>query len=335
VLIADLGRTYLSEEVADALYLPKTPGAPVDFNNQILTNVADPAASHDVATKGYVDTAGANITAGTGLLKSGNVLSLNPFGPGDNSTGFKTTTDAFGRVKTLAGLASGDVTGALGYTPVNKAGDVMGGGLLVGGTLTFGKTRSNVTSATGTTFTAAQLLGGLIFRSGPAVAVNDTIDSAANIIAAITGAKVGTTFEVDIVNTTTQRITLVTGVGITIDADGIQFLQPKTMTRVLGVVTNLGSPAVTIYGLSAGVNYPVANINGQFITANGGLSLNGSTVWTQATLTNVTQLANNAGYVSAVDTIQDGGTPGANVIGVSLVKSGGTIQLHFQTQTVG
>ena len=46
----------------------------------------------------------------------------------------KVTVDAKGRVTTGAAIVSSDVTTALGYTPVNKAGDSMSGNLAMGGT---------------------------------------------------------------------------------------------------------------------------------------------------------------------------------------------------------
>ncbi len=52
---------------------------------------------------------------------------------GTAGTYFKITTDAQGRVTSGSNLASGDITTALGYTPVNKAGDTMGGALSMGG----------------------------------------------------------------------------------------------------------------------------------------------------------------------------------------------------------
>lgn len=48
----------------------------------------------------------------------------------------KVTVDAKGRVTTGASLASSDVTGALGYTPANKAGDSFTGSISVSGSIT-------------------------------------------------------------------------------------------------------------------------------------------------------------------------------------------------------
>ena len=48
----------------------------------------------------------------------------------------KVTVDAKGRVTTGASLASADITGALGYTPANKAGESFTGSISVTGTIT-------------------------------------------------------------------------------------------------------------------------------------------------------------------------------------------------------
>ena len=48
----------------------------------------------------------------------------------------KVTVDAKGRVTASASIASADVTGALGYTPANKAGDSFTGSISVTGTIT-------------------------------------------------------------------------------------------------------------------------------------------------------------------------------------------------------
>ena len=83
------------------------------------------------------------ITAGNGLTKSGNTLSVNPtarlaFTGGllDLATSgvtagsyAKVTVDAYGRVTAGTTLGLSDVTTGLGYTPVNKVGDTMTGSL--------------------------------------------------------------------------------------------------------------------------------------------------------------------------------------------------------------
>ncbi len=83
------------------------------------------------------------ITAGNGLTKSGNTLSVNPtarltftgglldLAASGVTTGSyaKITVDAYGRVTAGTTLGLSDVTTGLGYTPVNKVGDTMTGSL--------------------------------------------------------------------------------------------------------------------------------------------------------------------------------------------------------------
>ena len=51
-------------------------------------------------------------------------------------TYLKVTVDAKGRVTAGTSMASGDVTGALGFTPANKAGDSFTGSISVSGSIT-------------------------------------------------------------------------------------------------------------------------------------------------------------------------------------------------------
>ena len=81
----------------------------------VCTTIPDATAS----SKGIMQVgAGLSVASGTVSLTSGVVT------PG---TYPKVTVDTYGRVTAGAALASGDVTTALGFTPVNKAGDVMTG----------------------------------------------------------------------------------------------------------------------------------------------------------------------------------------------------------------
>lgn len=78
--------------------------------------------------RALVADAGAAYTAGTGLTLTGNAFSITPSGV-TAGTYTKVTVDATGRVTTGLALATADVTNALGYTPLNKAGDKMLGAL--------------------------------------------------------------------------------------------------------------------------------------------------------------------------------------------------------------
>ena len=72
------------------------------------------------------------VTNGTGV---GGAPTFNLATAGTPVTGFfgQVTTDTFGRVTATAAATAANITTALGYTPVNKAGDTMGGILNLGG----------------------------------------------------------------------------------------------------------------------------------------------------------------------------------------------------------
>jgi hypothetical protein len=74
-----------------------------------------------------------NITLTNGDGVAGNpVVNLETVGTPVAAFFGRFTTDAFGRVTATAAATSGDITTALGYTPVNKAGDTMTGSLSMG-----------------------------------------------------------------------------------------------------------------------------------------------------------------------------------------------------------
>ena len=76
----------------------------------------------------------AGVTAGTGVSVSttGNIATVNLATAGTAGTYAKVTTDAYGRVTAGTTLVSSDVTSSLGFTPLNKAGDTMGGAINLG-----------------------------------------------------------------------------------------------------------------------------------------------------------------------------------------------------------
>lgn len=109
-------------------------------------------------------------------------------------------------------------------------------------------------AATSVTLTAAQVLAGLIFRTGaPGGAVADTTPSAADIIASFLGTiPTDGTFQkrIRIVNSTGQTITLTAGSGVTVTgtatvADGVWREYVLNVTSGSAVsFTNIGSGSV-------------------------------------------------------------------------------------------
>lgn len=109
----------------------------------------------------------------------------------------------------------------------------------------------------GTTLTAAQIAGLVITRSGPTAAFNDTTDTAANIIGALTGAFVGQSFEISIVNTTAFPLTLLAGSGVTLS--GLAMPVPANSTcrllLIYATATSVSLAAIDMdYNAAGGAN---------------------------------------------------------------------------------
>lgn len=75
---------------------------------------------------------------------------------------------------------------------------------------------TNITTVGNGTLTAAGLVGGEIVRTGPTGVYSDTTDTAANIIAALPGAVVGSSFNILLKNATVFTQTIVAGTGVTL-----------------------------------------------------------------------------------------------------------------------
>lgn len=112
---------------------------------------------------------------------------------------------------------------------------------------------NSVTIASGTTLTAAQLTGSgngwaVILRSGGGGSgFNDQTDTAAAIVAAIPSVVTNARFQFRYINTTGQTGTITAGSGVTVNATNTTTAAGATHDYV-GVITNVGTPAVSIYG---------------------------------------------------------------------------------------
>ena len=104
----------------------------------------------------------------------------------------------------------------------------------------------SVASASAATLAAANLLGGILVRSGGA-ALTDTTDTAANIIAALPNARVGQTFLLIVANLNSGTLTLAGGTGVTLS--GTTTVATVAMRVYVGAITGLGTnAAVTLQG---------------------------------------------------------------------------------------
>lgn len=164
-------------------------------------------------------------------------------GEGTVDQGLKFETTATNNIVILTALA--------GATPIVDNG--INNRLLVGnvdyrkGAVYPSITATNVTASTGQTLTAAQLVGGWISRTGLSAAVNDTTDTAANIVAAAPIKVVGALFTCRFFNNNGSTVGLNAGAGVTrVGRTGVLSGQDAVLTFRLDNVTG-GAEAVTVF----------------------------------------------------------------------------------------
>jgi hypothetical protein len=160
-----------------------------------------------------------------------------------------------------------DASGALAYSRAvvledSAAEDDLACVLLIGQVPALSTTGARTTTVTtdvtagARTYTAAELLGGLVLRDCSGASRSDVTPSAAGIVAGITGAIVGSSFEFTLRNTSdaAETITLTAGSGVTLS--GTMTIAQSNSKRFLAVCTNVGSgtEAVSIYSLGTVVH---------------------------------------------------------------------------------
>ncbi len=156
------------------------------------------------------------------------------------------------------------------------------------------ETISAVSGSGSVTLTAAQMLGGVINRTGPTAAYGDTTDTAANIVAAIPFAAVGLTFNLRILNTVNYVDVVAAGSGVTLA--GTTAIAASTWRDYIGTITNVASPAVTLTGVGAGALAstapPLSNyISGLTLSTAGGSGTFGISAGVAADSTNAALMA--------------------------------------------
>lgn len=126
---------------------------------------------------------------------------------------------------------------------INRNGDYVGGKVIRGATVTTSSTAGAVT------YTAAQIIGGLILRDPNGAGRSDVTPTATLIVNEIAACKVGSSFEFTIRNTAdaAETITVTAGTGVTLS--GTMTIAQNNSKRFLVVVTAVSSPAVTVYSL--------------------------------------------------------------------------------------
>ncbi len=95
--------------------------------------------------------------------------------------------------------------------------------------------------------TAAQMVYSNIFTMTPSAGRNFTTDTAANLVAAIPGCRVGDTFEFTVISLAAFAVTFVAGSGVTLVPASIAANNASVSVKCLFTNVTAGAEAVTIY----------------------------------------------------------------------------------------
>ena len=111
-----------------------------------------------------------------------------------------------------------------------------------------------IATAAAVTYSVAQVLGGIILRDPAGAARADLLPTAAALLAELEGAVAGTAFEFTIRNTAdaAETITVTTNTGLTLS--GTMTIAQSNSKRFLAVVTDVNTPAITVYSLGTVVH---------------------------------------------------------------------------------
>lgn len=148
--------------------------------------------------------------------------------------------------------------GFQGYNPDEAANaslvlSAQGAGVVINTTSVtfFEMNPETVTTAGAVTYTPAQLKTGFILRDPNGAGRSDLFPTAADLLAAVPGAVVGTTFRVTIRNTAdaAETITMTTNTGLTLS--GTMTIAQNAQKDFLLTFTNVGTAAVTVYSMGS------------------------------------------------------------------------------------
>jgi len=214
------------------------PDSEAEIAHGILQNAPESGQAAQVRVIG-VSKLVANAALAIGKFVKPEYVSAADAGKGDDAgTQWKA---ARGIIVEAAG-AEDDLAGCLLIGPFPQ-----GAGALIGQ-----MTVTTDATAGARTYTAAELLGGLILRDPAGGARSDVTPTAALIIAAITQGGVGNSFEFTIQNTADAAETITVTAGTDVTLTGTMTIAQSNSKRFLCVVT--ASTTVTIYSLGTVVH---------------------------------------------------------------------------------
>lgn len=215
-----------------------------------------PVNDADVATKQYVDDIIASLGSGAALpvtsvqyaIAGGNFGGDSTFTFASNTLTVDAITDG---VATLNGGILSDLLDPVDEQDAATKKYVDSSSIIV---------QSSINLVSNTTYTATQMVGGLITRTGSSNVLIDLTATAADLVATIPSVKVGSKILFSVINRSTGKIIIAPNLGVTIhnspggDLVSSIVLFENYQTNVELVVTNItsGSEAITMFVLNTG-----------------------------------------------------------------------------------
>lgn len=211
-----------------------------DYNATLATQAGTETFTNKTLTSPKVGTAICD-TGGNEIIKTpANVSAVNELTVSNAATGASPSVTATGDDTNISVLIGGKGTGRV--TMLSRMVDFMAAATL--------------TTASDQTYTVTHLLGGLLLRDPNGGARADTLPTAADLVAAIPGAVVGTAFEWTLRNTADQNETITVGAGSGGTVSGTATVAQNNTKRFLFVLTNVtaAAEAYTAYSLGTVVH---------------------------------------------------------------------------------
>jgi hypothetical protein len=282
-----------------ATYTPGTTA--VNFTQ--LNGATDLAQGNGITISG--NTISAQLSAR--LTFTGTAIDLANAGTAVTAQFVKITTDQYGRTTATTAVGSSDITGALGYTPINKAGDT------ATGVINF----NNNTQSTSTTTGTIVVTGGIGLSSNLYVGGYSVRSNATTVTAA--GTNQGTATAIATQNTIVTTVAAGTGVVLPAVVQGYELL-----------VTNSGANSLTVYPNGSNTINGGSSVQVPAGTTLDILGASGTT-WTTvvgaaSSNLNVTQVSANASYYPLF--------VGANTSGTQTVDVGTGLSFNPSTNNL-
>jgi hypothetical protein len=241
-----------------------TPAAPVITQGGTAGNTNYSYGVTDVSNVGSASSTATQTTTGNATLSTTNtniVTFASIIGHTYRviRTAASGTPNSTGLIATVTATAAITVVTDTGITATGgvPAGNLTGCILAAGPVLTGGGTNGAVSATSGATLTVAQMLAGVIVRTGPSSAgFTDTTPTAAQLVAALPGVTIGSSFRLVILNKSNQTLTVAGGTGVTTTNDTLTVatVNAKEFLAVFTAVA-VGSEAVYLYSMGAASAY--------------------------------------------------------------------------------